>query len=76
MQTETPLATLFPNVASLPRPATAVLMEIDEELQTERRFLPQSTTATRCQEIVFTNEWLHYHAAYGSLIDRSVFSTH
>jgi transposase-like protein len=43
----TRVATLFPNEASLLRLATAVLMETDEEWQTEKRYLPQSTAATR-----------------------------
>jgi len=37
----TRVATLFPNEASLLRLATAVLMEIDEEWQTEKRYLPK-----------------------------------
>jgi transposase-like protein len=41
------VATLFPNEASLLRLATAVLMETDEEWQTEKRYLPQSSAATR-----------------------------
>ena len=41
------MATLFPNEASLLRLATAVLMEIDEEWQTEKRYLPQSSAVTR-----------------------------
>jgi putative transposase len=39
----TRVATLFPNEASLLRLATAVLMEIDEEWQTEKRYLPKKT---------------------------------
>ena len=42
----TRVATMFPNEASLLRLATAVLMETDEEWQTEKRYLPQSTTST------------------------------
>ena len=42
----TRVATLFPNEASLLRLATAVLMEIDEEWQSEKRYLPQTTTST------------------------------
>jgi transposase-like protein len=42
----TRVATLFPNEASLLRLATAVLMETDEEWQTEKRYLPQTTTST------------------------------
>jgi putative transposase len=38
----TRVATLFPNEASLLRLATAVLMEMDEEWQTEKRYLPRS----------------------------------
>jgi putative transposase len=38
----TRVATLFPNEASLLRLATAVLMETDEEWQTEKRYLPRS----------------------------------
>lgn len=44
----TRVATLFPNEASLLRLATAVLMETDEEWQTEKRYLsmkPQSPAA-------------------------------
>lgn len=40
----TRVATLFPNEASLLRLATAVLMEVDEEWQTEKRYLPKATT--------------------------------
>jgi transposase-like protein len=47
LKRRTRVATLFPNEASLLRLATAVLMETDEEWQTEKRYLPQSTTATR-----------------------------
>jgi len=39
----TRVATLFPNENSLLRLATAVLMETDEEWQTEKRYLPQTT---------------------------------
>ena len=39
----TRVATLFPNEASLLRLATAVLMETDEEWQTEKRYLPKKT---------------------------------
>ena len=39
----TRIATLFPNKASLLRLATAVLMEVDEEWQTEERYLPKTT---------------------------------
>lgn len=39
----TRVATLFPNEASLLRLATAVLMEIDEEWQSEKRYLTQVT---------------------------------
>ena len=42
----TRVATLFPNEASLLRLATAVLMETDEEWQTEKRYLPQATPTT------------------------------
>lgn len=42
----TRVATLFPNEASLLRLATAVLMETDEEWQSEKRYLPQTTTST------------------------------
>ena len=42
----TRVATLFPNEDSLLRLATAVLMETDEEWQTEKRYLPQSTSST------------------------------
>lgn len=42
----TRVATLFPNEDSLLRLATAVLMEIDEEWQTEKRYLPQITPST------------------------------
>jgi len=38
----TRVATLFPNEASLLRLATAVLMETDEEWQTEKRYLPKT----------------------------------
>lgn len=42
----TRVATLFPNEASLLRLATAVLMETDEEWQTEKRYLAQTTPTT------------------------------
>lgn len=42
----TRVATQFPNDASLLRLATAVLMETDEEWQTEKRYLPQVTPKT------------------------------
>ena len=42
----TRVATLFPNEASLLRLASAVLMETDEEWQSEKRYLPQTTTST------------------------------
>jgi transposase-like protein len=47
LKRRTRVATLFPNEASLLRLATAVLMEIDEEWQTEKRYLPQSSAVTR-----------------------------
>jgi putative transposase len=40
----TRVATLFPNEDSLLRLATAVLMETDEEWQTEKRYFPLKTT--------------------------------
>ena len=40
LKRRTRVATLFPNPASLLRLATAVLMETDEEWQTEKRYLP------------------------------------
>ena len=40
----TRVATLFPNEASLLRLAAAVLMETDEQWQTEKRYLPLKTT--------------------------------
>ena len=40
----TRVATLFPNEASLLRLATAVLMETDEEWQSEKRYLSQAST--------------------------------
>jgi transposase-like protein len=44
LKRRTRVATLFPNEASLLRLATAVLMETDEEWQTEKRYLPKNTT--------------------------------
>jgi transposase-like protein len=44
----TRVATQFPNEASLLRLATAVLIEADEEWQTEKRYLPQITPQTTC----------------------------
>jgi len=38
------VVTLFPNEDSLLRLATAVLMETDEQWQTERRYLPMKPT--------------------------------
>lgn len=46
LKRRTRVATLFPNAASLLRLATAVLMETDEEWQTEKRYLPKPTTST------------------------------
>jgi putative transposase len=40
----TRVASIFPNENSLLRLATAVLMEIDDEWQTEKRYLPKATT--------------------------------
>jgi transposase-like protein len=40
----TRVASVFPNEASLLRLATALLMETDEEWQTERRYLPKAAT--------------------------------
>jgi putative transposase len=40
----TRVATLFPNEASLLRLATAILVETDEQWQTEKRYLPMRTT--------------------------------
>ena len=40
----TRVASIFPNDASLLRLATAVLMEIDDEWQTEKRYLPKTTS--------------------------------
>lgn len=40
----TRVASVFPNDASLLRLATALLMETDEEWQTERRYLPKAAT--------------------------------
>jgi transposase-like protein len=40
----TRVASIFPNEASLLRLATAVLMEIDDEWQTEKRYLAKATT--------------------------------
>jgi transposase-like protein len=42
----TRVATLFPNEDSLLRLATAVLMETDEEWQSTKRYLPQTTPTT------------------------------
>lgn len=42
LKRRTRVATLFPNEASLLRLATAVLMETDEEWQTEKRYLPKN----------------------------------
>jgi transposase-like protein len=39
----TRVASIFPNEDSLLRLATAVLMEIDDEWQTEKRYLPKAT---------------------------------
>ena len=40
----TRVASIFPNEPSLLRLATAVLMETDDEWQTEKRYLPKATT--------------------------------
>lgn len=40
LKRRTRVASIFPNEASLLRLATAVLMEIDDEWQTEKRYLP------------------------------------
>lgn len=42
LKRRTRVASLFPNEASLLRLATAVLIETDEEWQTEKRYLPQA----------------------------------
>jgi transposase-like protein len=42
LKRRTRVATLFPNEASLLRLATAVLMETDDEWQTEKRYLPKT----------------------------------
>jgi putative transposase len=42
----TRVATQFPNEASLLRLATAVLMETDEEWQSDKRYLSQVTPST------------------------------
>jgi transposase-like protein len=47
LKRRTRVATLFPNENSLLRLATAVLLETDEEWQTEKRYLPQSSPLTR-----------------------------
>jgi putative transposase len=39
----TRVASIFPNEASLLRLATAVLMEVDDEWQTEKRYLAKAT---------------------------------
>ena len=39
----TRVASIFPNEASLLRLATAVLMETDDDWQTEKRYLPKAT---------------------------------
>jgi putative transposase len=44
LKRRTRVATLFPNEGSLLRLATAVLMETDDEWQTEKRYLPRNTT--------------------------------
>jgi transposase-like protein len=46
LKRRTRVATLFPNAASLLRLATAVLMETDEDWQTEKRYLPKPTPTT------------------------------
>jgi transposase-like protein len=43
LKRRTRVASLFPNDASLLRLATAVLMETDDEWQTEKRYLPKNT---------------------------------
>jgi len=43
LKRRTRVATLFPNEASLLRLATAVLMETDEEWQTQKRYLSMKT---------------------------------
>jgi transposase-like protein len=40
----TRVASIFPNENSLLRLATAVLMEIDDEWQSEKRYLPKATS--------------------------------
>ncbi len=44
LKRRTRVATLFPNEGSLLRLAIAVLMETDDEWQTEKRYLPRNTT--------------------------------
>lgn len=43
LKRRTRVASIFPNEASLLRLATAVLMETDDEWQTEKRYLPKAT---------------------------------
>lgn len=43
LKRRTRVASIFPNEASLLRLATAVLMETDDEWQTEKRYLPKTT---------------------------------
>jgi len=44
LKRRTRVASIFPNEASLLRLATAVLMEVDDEWQTEKRYLPKTTS--------------------------------
>lgn len=44
LKRRTRVASLFPNEASLLRLATAVLMETDEDWQTQKRYLPQANS--------------------------------
>lgn len=44
LKRRTRVASIFPNEASLLRLATAVLMETDDEWQTEKRYLPKTTS--------------------------------
>ncbi len=60
LKRRTRVATLFPNEASLLRLATAVLMETDEEWQTEKRYPPSVQCRDPMTKNIFTEKLLHY----------------
>jgi transposase-like protein len=59
----TRVVSIFPNEASLLRLVTAVLMETDDEWQTEKRYLPNCTFREDRRRLTFHEKRLFRHAA-------------